>query len=224
MLIELLSFDIIEDEADTTFDKVHVFPLIFTIKLAVPLDVGVPETLNVKFPEVAENVPAEIEAVNPKTPVEDAFTALYELPDVAPVYGRVKDTPEATAFCCKVPVEVALAQVKAKLLAVLTLIVCVHEAPLTVKAKLAVPEPEGVPETLNVKFPDVPEYDPADNVAVNPVTPVEDELTALYEAPDVAPVYGTEKDTPEAAVPLINDPEVFILEHVRAKVEATFSL
>ena len=113
----------IEELAVTDFVSVQDLPPIFTTKLAVPLEVGVPVTFNVKLPDAAENVPALNVAVNPKTPVEEAFTALYAFPDVAPVKGKVKATPDATVFCLSVPVDEAFAQVNAKLLAAPTLMV-----------------------------------------------------------------------------------------------------
>ncbi len=65
--------DIIEEPAATVLVSVHVFPAIFIKKLAVPLEVGVPVTFNVRLPDVAEKVPALNDAVKPNTPVDDAF-------------------------------------------------------------------------------------------------------------------------------------------------------
>ena len=56
---------------------------------------------------------------------------------------------------------------------------------------------ESEPEPL-AKIPDV-------NVAVKPVTPVEEIVCAAYEPP-FPPVYGTDALTPLAAVPLVNVP------------------
>ena len=70
------SLDIIEEPTATVLVSVHVFPAIFIKKLAVPLEVGVPVIFKVKFPDVAEKVPALKVAVKPNTLVDDALTAL----------------------------------------------------------------------------------------------------------------------------------------------------
>jgi hypothetical protein len=86
-----------------------------------------------------------------------------------------------------------------------------------VKAKLAVPVAEGVPEIANesepIPFAKVPEF----NVAVKPVTPVEEIVCKAYEPP-FPPVYGTEALTPLAAVPLANVPIIVVEPQFKAPI------
>ncbi len=76
-----------------------------------------------------------------------------------------------------------------------------------VKAKLAVPLVAGVPEIVKESEPEPLAKIPAVNVAVKPVTPVEEIVCAAYEPP-FPPVYGTEALTPLAAVPLVKVPVI----------------
>jgi hypothetical protein len=59
----------------------------------------------------------------------------------------------------------------------------VHVLPPIFNAKLAVPEAEGVPVMLTDKFPEPILNEPADIVAVRPVTPEEATEKALKEPP-----------------------------------------
>lgn len=52
-------------------EKVQLCPPKEKAKLAVPLEVGVPDIVKVKFPAPFDNVPACNVAVNPLTPVEE---------------------------------------------------------------------------------------------------------------------------------------------------------
>ena len=80
-----------------------------------------------------------------------------------------------------------------------------HDCPPIVSAKLAVPLVAGVPEIANESEPAAFAKIPDVNVAVKPVTPVEEIVWAAYEPP-FPPVYGTDALTPLAAVPLVKVP------------------
>ena len=54
----------------TVLDKVQVCPPTPMVKLAVPLDAGVPVMVKVKLPAPLSKVPAVRVAVNPITPVD----------------------------------------------------------------------------------------------------------------------------------------------------------
>lgn len=60
--------------------KVQDLPPILMAKLAFPISVGVPETLNIKFPEPFLNVSADMLADNPVMPVELIVCPLYSPP------------------------------------------------------------------------------------------------------------------------------------------------
>ena len=80
-----------------------------------------------------------------------------------------------------------------------------HDCPPIVSAKLAVPLVLGVPVIANEREPEPFAKIPAVNVAVKPVTPIEEIVWAVYEPP-FPPEYGTEALTPLAAVPLVKVP------------------
>ncbi len=91
--------------------------------------------------------------------------------------------------------------------------------PPIVNAKLAVPLVAGVPEIVNESEPEPKAKIPAVNVAVKPVTPVEEIVCAAYEPP-FPPVYGTEALTPLAAVPLVNVPVIDVEPQFKAPIVA----
>ena len=100
-----------------------------------------------------------------------------------------------------------------------TLTVNEQLCPPMVKAKLAVPLVAGVPEMANESEPEPFAIMPAFNVAVKPVTPVEEIVWAAYEPP-FPPVYGTEALTPLAAVPLVNVPVIDVEPQFKAPTVA----
>ena len=68
--VEQLSAVIVPTGNATVLVRVQVFPPIFSAKLAVPLDAGVPVMVYVKLPVPIAKLPAAKVAVRPVTPVE----------------------------------------------------------------------------------------------------------------------------------------------------------
>ena len=154
--------------------NVHVFPPIFNAKLAVPLALGVPVIVYVRFPAPLAKVPAVKVAVNPVTPVEVTVCPLL-VPPFPPVYGTELLTPLAAVPAVNVPAFVAVPQLNVAIVPTgkFTVLVKVHVFPPIFNAKLAVPLEAGVPVIVYVKFPAPLTKVPAVKVAVKPVTPVE---------------------------------------------------
>ncbi len=98
--------------------SVQVFPPIFKAKLAVPIEAGVPVMVYVKLPAPLAKVPAVSVAVSPVTPVEATVWPVCVLP-LPPEYGTKLLTPLAAIPCVKVPLLLALAQLRAVILPVI---------------------------------------------------------------------------------------------------------
>ncbi len=144
--VEQLSEVIVPTGNATVLVKVHVFPPMFSAKLAVPVVAGVPVMVYVKLPAPLAKVPAAKVAVRPVTPVEVTVCPLC-VPPLPPVYGTLLLTLAAATPIVSVPLFVALAQVKADIVPTgkLTVRVRVQVCPPMLSAKLAVPLLAGVP-------------------------------------------------------------------------------
>jgi hypothetical protein len=138
------------------------------------------------------------------------------------VYGTLLLTLAAAVPWVKVPELVAVEQLSAVMIPAgeFTVLVNVQVCPPMLSAKLAVPLVAGVPVIVYVKLPAPLAKVPAVRVAVNPVTPVEVMVCAVY-VPPFPPVYGTLLLTLEAAVPWVNVPELVAVEHVKAVIVPT---
>ena len=154
--------------------KEQVCPPTPMVKLAVPLDAGVPVIVYVKLPAPLSKVPAAKLAVKPVTPVDVMVCAEY-VPPFPPVYVTLLLTLAAATPCVSVPVLVAVEQLSAVMIPAggFTVLVKVQVCPPMFRAKLAVPFEAGVPVMVKVKLPAPVAKAPAAHVAVRPVTPVD---------------------------------------------------
>ena len=199
--VEQLSAVIVPTGKATVLVRVQVFPPMLSAKLAVPVVAGVPVMVYVKLPAPIAKLPAAKVAVRPVTPVEVTVCPLC-VPPFPPVYGMLLLTLEAGTAKVKVPLLVALAQVKAVMvpMGAATVITRAHVCPPMLSAKLAVPPLAGAPVIVYVKLPAPLAKLPAANVAVSPVTPVELTVCPLCKPP-FPPVYSILLLTIAAAMP-----------------------
>ena len=70
----------------TVRDSVQDLPPMFKAKNATPIALGVPEMETNTFPVPLANVPPQMVAVRPVTPVDETVRLLY-VPPLPPVYG-----------------------------------------------------------------------------------------------------------------------------------------
>ena len=82
--VEQLSAVMVPTGKSTVLVNVQVCPPMLKVKLAVPLDTGVPVIVYVKLPAPLSKVPAVKFAVRPVTPVEVEVCELY-VPPFPPV-------------------------------------------------------------------------------------------------------------------------------------------
>jgi hypothetical protein len=90
-------------------------------------------------------------------------------------------TPDEARPCVKVPVLVAVEQLRPVIMPAgrFTVLVKVQVCPPKLKAKLAVPLDVGVPVMLKLRLPAPLAKVPAERLAVSPVTPVEVAVLAV---------------------------------------------